>query len=273
MPRSIWRGSISFGLVTIPVSVFAAENPRELSFHLIDRRDSAPVHNLRVNATTGEEVPWDEIVKGYEYEQGRWVTLSDDDFRAANVEATQTIDILGAVCRDEIPSEYYDKPYYLAPEKAGRKAYALLREVLARTKRVAVAKVVIRTRQRLALLVPEGDALLLELMRYPYELRGTEGLELPSSDLPALGVTDAELAMAQELVRAMETEWDPSDPVYADSYRDDLLALIRRKADGAAVAAPPVEPAAAEAEGAEVVDIMSLLKSSIESRRAGGAGA
>jgi DNA end-binding protein Ku len=272
MPRSIWRGSLSFGLVTIPVLLFAAENPRELSFHLLDRRDSAPVHNLRVNASTGEEVPWGDVVKGYEYEQGRWVILSDEDFRAANVEATQTIDILGAVCREDIPAEYYDKPYYLAPEKPGRKAYALLREVLKRARRVAVAKVVIRTRQHLALLVPEGDAILLEVMRYPYELRGTEGLELPPSDLAAIGVTEAELAMAEDLVRAMETDWDPSDPAYADSYRDDLLALIARKATGTEIPEVPEVPAEGSTAG-EVVDIMALLKSSIEHRRAGGAGA
>ena len=154
-------------------------------------------------------MPWDEIVKGFEYEEGRWVTLTDDDFRAANVEATQTIDILGAVCREDVPVEYFDKPYYLEPSKAGRKAYALLRETLRSAGRVAVAKVVIRTRQHLALLVPEGDALLLELVRYPYELRGTAELDLPESDLAALGVTDAELAMAEQLVEAMEADVGP----------------------------------------------------------------
>ncbi len=265
MARSIWKGSISFGLVTIPVSVFSAEKTKELSFHLLDSRDLSPIHNQRVNAATGEEVAWDDIVKGYEYEEGRWVTLTDEDFRAANVEATQTIDILGAVCREAIPVEYYDKPYYLEPSKAGRKAYALLREVLHRAERVAVAKVVIRTRQRLALLVPEGDALLLEIVRYPYELRGTEELDLPGEDLEALGVTDAELSMARQLVSTMETEWTPGDEAYADTYRDDVLALIGRKAGGVAIEAPPppVEP-----EGADVVDIMSLLKRSLESQAA-----
>jgi len=265
MARSIWRGSISFGLVTIPVSIFPAENRRELSFHMLDGRDMSPVHNRRVNAATGEEVPWDEIVKGYEYEEGRWVTVTDDDFRAANVEATQTIDILGAVCRDDIPVEYYDKPYYLEPSKPGKKAYALLREALRKAARVGVVKVVIRTRQHLGLLVPEDDAILLELVRYPYELRGTSELELPGTDLEAIGVTDAELNMAGQLVAAMETDWDPSDEAYADTYRDDLLALIRRKAGGEHIEAPP-EPVAPE--GAEIVDIMSLLKASLESQAA-----
>jgi len=266
MPNAIWRGAISFGLVTIPVSVFSAENRKELSFHMLDRRDQAPVRNQRVNSETGEEVPWDEIVKGYEYEEGRWVTLSDDDFRAANVKATQTIDILGAVCREEVPVEYFSKPYYLSPDKAGRKAYALLREALRGDGRVAVAKIVIRTRQHLALLVPEGDALLLELVRYPYELRSTHDLDLPESDVAALGVTDAELAMARQLVAAMEATWDPADEAYRDTYRDDLLALIKQKAEGVEPSPPP--PPAEKPEG-EVIDIMALLKQSIEDRSAG----
>ena len=266
MPNAIWRGAISFGLVTIPVSVFSAENRKELSFHMLDRRDQAPVRNQRVNSETGEEVPWDEIVKGYEYEEGRWVTLSDDDFRAANVKATQTIDILGAVCREEVPVEYFSKPYYLSPDKAGRKAYALLREALRADGRVAVAKIVIRTRQHLALLVPEGDALLLELVRYPYELRSTHDLDLPESDVAALGVTDAELAMARQLVAAMEATWDPADEAYRDTYRDDLLALIKQKAEG--VEPSPLPPPAEKPEG-EVIDIMALLKQSIEDRSAG----
>lgn len=270
MPNAIWRGSISFGLVTIPVSIQSAENRRDLSFHLLDRRDLSPIHNLRVNEQTGEEVPWDEVVKGYEFEEGRWITLTDDDFRAANVEATQTIDILGAVCREDVPIEYFNKPYYLVPDKPGRKAYALLRESLRAAGRVAVGRVVIRTRQHLALLVPEGDAVLLELVRYPYELRGTEALDLPGSNLETLGVTEAEMAMARQLVAAMEADWDPSADAYRDTYREDLLALIRKRASGEPVEAapPPPEPAP---EG-EVIDIVSLLKASLEARAAEGGG-
>jgi DNA end-binding protein Ku len=266
MPNAIWRGAISFGLVTIPVDVVSGENRKELAFHMLDRRDLAPIHNQRVNTETGEEVPWDEIVKGFEYEEGRWVTLTDDDFRAANVKATQTIDILGAVCREDVPTEYFSKPYYLSPDKAGRKAYALLREALRSAGRVAVAKIVIRTRQHLALLVPEADALVLELVRYPYELRGTAALELPETDVSAIGVTDAELTMAKQLVGSMETEWDPEDDAYRDTYREDLLGLIKQKAAGVEPEAPP--PPAEEPEG-EVVDIMALLKRSIEERSAG----
>ncbi len=265
MPRAIWKGSISFGLVTIPVGIFSAEERAEkLSFHMLDKRDMAPVQNERVNSSTGKPVEWDDVVKGYEVEEGNWVTVSDEDFRAANVEATQTIDILGAVCYEDIPVEFYDKPYYLEPSKAGKKAYALLREALRKSGRVGVIKVVIRTRQHLGLLVPEGDALLLELVRYPYELRGTEELDLPGDDMKALGVTDAELKMAGQLVQSMEKDWDPNDEAYADTYHDDLLALIKRKATGGEIEEAP-EPE--EPKGAEVIDIMSLLKQSLEEKK------
>jgi DNA end-binding protein Ku len=261
MPHAIWRGSISFGLVTIPVTVLPAEQPRELAFHLLDSRDMAQVHNKRVNAGTGEEVPWDSIVKGYEIEAGRWVVVTDDDLRAANVEATQTIDVLAAVCADEIHPEYYDRPYYLAPEKAGRKAYALLRETLARAKRIALAKVVIRTRQHLAVIVPEGEVLLLELLRYPYELRGTSALDLPGADLKEAGVTEAEVALAEQLIAAISGPFDPDAPELRDTYRDDLLALITRKAEGGEAAAAAL---VSEAPVAEVVDIVALLKRSLD---------
>ena len=265
MPRAIWKGSISFGLVAIPVNLYTAENREEkLSFHMLDKRDMAPIRNERVNAATGDPVEWEDIVKGYEYEDGRWVTLTDEDFRAANVEATQTIDILGAVCREDVPVEYFEKPYYLEPSKAGKKAYALLREALRSAGRAAVVKVIIRTRQRLGLLVPESDALVLELVRYPYELRSSDDLEVPGSDLEALGVTDPELKMARQLVEAMETDWNPADEAYADTYHDDLLALIKRKAGGETVEAPPQ---AEQPVAAQVIDIMDLLKKSLDEKK------
>ena len=266
MPRAIWKGSISFGLVTIPVSVMPAEEPRELAFHLLDGRDMAAVHNRRVNAVTGDEVDWENVVKGFELEEGRWVVVTDDDLRAANVEATQTIDVLAAVCADEIHPEYYDKPYYLVPEKTGRKAYALLRETLRRAKRAALAKVVIRTRQHLAAIVPDGDVLLLCVLRYPYDLRGTGELDLPASDLGESGVTEAEIGLAEQLVAAIAKPFEPEAPEYRDTYRDDLLALIRAKAEGGHVSAPAPE---APSPAGEVVDIVALLKKSLdEAKRA-----
>lgn len=261
MPHAIWKGSISFGLVTVPVSLFAAEEPHELAFHLLDDRDMSQVHNRRVSGSTGEEVPWEHVAKGFEVEEGRWVLVTDDDIRAANVEATQTIDVLAAVCASDIDPTYFDKPYYLVPERPGRKAYALLRETLAQAKRVALSKIVIRTRQHLAAIVPEGDALVLELLRYPYELRGTAELDLPGADLADAGVTDAELALARQLVDTIAKPFDPRADEYRDTYRDDLLALIRRKAEGGEVTAVAE---VARPEGAKVVDIVALLKRSLD---------
>jgi DNA end-binding protein Ku len=269
MPHAIWNGSISFGLVTIPVSLMPAEDrSAQLSFRLLDGRDLSPVRQKRVNESTGEEVAWDEIVKGYQLPDNRWVVLAEEDFRAANVEATQTIDILAAVCADEIDATYYATPYHLVPAKNGRKAYALLREALASAERVALAKIVIRTRQHLAAIVPQGELLLLEILRYPYELRPAEGLDVPSADLAAVGATEAELAMATELVKTISTSFEPGADVYRDTYRDDLLALIEAKAEGGETVAP--QPPAA-AEPAEVVDIMVLLKRSLDQAKQVGA--
>jgi DNA end-binding protein Ku len=269
MPRAIWRGTISFGLVTIPVSLMAAEQPRELALHLLDDRDLAPVHNRRVNANTGDEVAWEHVAKGFEFNPGRYVLVTDDDLRAANVESTQTIDVLAAVCADEIHTQLFATPYYLEPEKAGRKAFLLLREALKSAKRVALAKIVIRTRQHLAALVPDGDLLLLEVLRYPYELRSTDDLDLPPSGEDAIaeaGVTQAELDLAAQLVLTISKPFDASAPEYRDTYHDDLLALIERKAAGEHPAATPM---AAPSPGGEVVDIVELLKRSLdEAKRA-----
>lgn len=262
MPHAIWKGSISFGLVTVPVTLYPAEDRgAQLSFHMLDSRDLSPIKQRRVNENTGKEVAWDDIVKGYELEDGRWVVLNDDDFTAANVEATQTIDIISAVCADEIGDEYFDKPYYLEPTKPGRKAYALLREALQEAGRVALARIVIRTRQHLAALVPHGEVIMLELLRYPYELRSTDSLELPSADLDAIGVTAGELDMAKQLLSTIERPFDPKDEAYRDTYHDDLLALIDRKAQGETVV--PMHPQAEQPSG-EVVDIVDLLKRSLD---------
>lgn len=262
MARAIWKGTISFGLVTIPVGLFSAVAPRELAFHLLDSQDMSPVRQKRVSETTGEEVPWERVVKGFQLDDGTWVTLTDEDFAQANVKATRTIDVLGAVCVRDVDPEYYDTPYVLAPETAGMKAYALLREALRNADRVAIAQIVIRSRQRLCAIMPHGDALELEVLRYPYELRGTEGLELPGSDLKVLGVTVAETNLAEQLVSTIESDWNPEQ--YKDTYHDDLLALIQRKAQGETIT-PTTEP---EQPMAEVVDIMELLKQSLEQARA-----
>lgn len=273
MPHAIWKGSISFGLVTIPVTLYPAEERRDLTFRMLDGRDMTPVKQRRINERTGEEVPWDDIAKGFELEEGRFIIVTEEDFRAADVEATQTIDVIAAVCADEIDPAYFDKPYYLEPSRAGRKAYALLRETLARADRVALSKVVIRTRQHLAALIPDGPLLMLEILRYPHELRSTDALDLPAEDVTEAGVTDDELAIATQLIETISRPFDPSAEEYRDTYRDALLELIERKAEGDEVAEAGVGTAGADSEdaedeGAEVVDIASLLKASLEAARA-----
>ncbi len=263
MPRALWKGVISFGLVTIPVSLVAAEDrAAEVSFHNLDSKTMSRVRQKRVAEASGEEVPFDDIVKGYEYAKGNYVVLEPEEIEAANPKATHTIDIVAAVCRACIDPPYFNKPYYVVPDATGRKPYALLREVLRRNERIAVAHVVIRTRQYLAALIPAGDALVLDLLRYADELRAPEDLGLPSADLGEIGVTDKELALAEQLVDAIVEDWDPAQ--YTDTYRNDLLDLIKRKVEegGRTITEMPGKESA-PAIG-EVVDIMELLKRSVE---------
>lgn len=273
MARALWKGSISFGLVNIPVGLYSAEQRDEgLSFAQLDRRSMSPIGYRRYNKKTGDEVPWEEIVRGYEYESGRYVVLSDEDFKRANPKASRTVEILDFVDAEEIEPLYFDKPYYLAPPSTGAtaKGYALLRETLRRTGKVGVARVVIRTREYLAAVIARGPMLVLEVLRYPYELRSAEDLEVPGEDLEELGVSDKELKMAEMLVEQMVEEWQPDK--YKDRYRDDLLARIQEKIAAGETEVVTGEAAEEEVEaGADVVDIMSLLKRSVE--RAGKARA
>lgn len=266
MARAIWKGNISFGLVQIPVGLYAADKAKELKMTMLDRRNLAPVGYERVNKVSGDPVPWDEIVKGYEYDKGEYVVLGEEDFRRANVEATQTVDILAFVEKDAIEPLYFDKPYYLAPaNKKAAKPYALLRETLRRTDRVGVAKVVIRTRQHLAAVLVRGKVLVLELIRFADEVRDAEEeLELPTDNLKSLGVTASELTMAEQLVKTLEDEWDPTK--YRDDYREDLLALIREKvkAGETDVVTEPSEEEEAAVRSRGDVDLMALLKKSVQ---------
>ena len=260
MPRVLWKGAISFGLVHIPVGLYSAEKRNNLDFTLLDRRDFAPVGYRRVNKTTGEEVKWDQIVKGYEYEEGSYVALGEEDFRRANVEATQTVDILAFVDGKDVPPIYYDTPYYLAPGKRGEKGYALLRETLKRSGKVAIANVVIRTRQYVAVLIPVGPMLLLNTLRYADEIRPIAEFELPE-DTKA---SPREVEMALRLVKEMSEKWDPAK--YRDTYRDDILARVEKKikAGETRQVAEPGEPESAEPRSAEVIDLMALLKRSVQ---------
>lgn len=259
MPRSIWKGSITFGLVNIPVGLYAAESRHELELHLLDKRDKSPVRYKRVSEKSGKEVPWADVVRGYEYEDGRYVVLSDEDLKRANPVATQTIDITDFVDAAEISPVYFDKPYYLAPERKGTKSYALLREALGRSGKVGIATVVIRTRQYLAAVVPQDDVLVLELLRYAHELRDAEDLEIPHG---RAGVNERELALAERLIEGMVGEWEPEK--YTDTYEKDVMKMIERRVAKGETAA--IEKAAPKppAEGGKVVDLMMLLKRSVE---------
>jgi len=263
MARAIWKGSISFGLVSIPVGLFSAETRDEISFRQLDKRNLSPVGYKKYNKQTGKEVELDDIVKGYEYEDDRYVLISDEDLKRANPEKTQTVDITDFVDLADIDPEYFDKPYYLAPLKKNAKAYALLREALKRSGKVGIAKVVIRTREYLAAVVPHDDVMTLEILRYPHEIRGTDDLELPGDDLEKMGVTDREVKMAEMLIDGMTAEWDPSK--YHDTYRDDLMALIHQKIESGQTEVLDESPAPeVDAEPKGVIDIMSLLKKSVE---------
>lgn len=263
MARSIWKGSITFGLVNIPVGLYSAEKREEtVSFHLLDRRNMARVKYKRVNEETGREVPWDETVRGYEIEGGKHVVLSDEDLQRAAPEKTQTVDILDFVDAEEISPLFFDKPYYLGPEKKGAKSYALLRETLRRTNKVGIAKVVIRTKQYLAAVLVEEQAIVLNVLRFAHELRDPKELDLPSGKE---GVSERELDMAERLVEGMVSDWDPEK--YRDDYYKDLKTLIKDRVEAGELEESPEAPPAPKPErGGQVVDLMALLKRSVEDK-------
>lgn len=257
MARPLWKGAISFGLVTIPVGVYSATRRDELRFRQLDRRDNSPIREKRVNEETGVEVPWEDIVKGYEYEDGSFVVLDQDDFTKANVKATETIDIVQAVPRDAIPAEYFERPLYVVPAKGGVKPYHILRETLRRTGRVAVAMIVMRGRQHLAALIPGEKVLTLELLRFAHEIKAVSELEA-DEELEAPDVNDKELQLAEQLVAVLDEPWAPEE--YRDEYREDLLELIEQKAK---TGRAPVKRGGARPRGGEVIDMMELLKKSV----------
>ena len=262
MPRAIWKGSISFGLVNIPVALYSAEKSDELSFNQLDKRDLSPVGYKRINKKTEKEVPWDQIVRGYEYEDGNYVVLTDQDLKRANVDATQTVEIVEFVDAAQIPPLYFDRPYYLEPTKAGRRAYALLRRTLRKTGMVGIARVVIRTRQHMAALLERDGVLVLDLLRWAHELREPKDLEVPDDDFEKSSLSGKEEEMAVKLVRGMAEKWNPRK--FKDTYAEDVLKLIEKKvASGKTTVVDEREPVPAKSGGV-VVDLMPLLKKSLE---------
>jgi DNA end-binding protein Ku len=271
MARAIWTGTIGFGLVQIPVSLHGAEERDELDLKMLDRRDFSPIGYERINKKTGKPVAWEDIVKGYESDDGEYVVLTNADFEQANVDATHRVDILDFVDFSAIDPRYIDRPYFLVPQKAGRKAYAVLRETLRRTGKAGIGKVVIRTRQHLAAVVAADNALLLILLRFADELRDAKELDLPERNLQKLGITSKELGMAEQLVEGMVEEFKPDK--YEDEYKRDLMKLIHKKARAGEVNRIPegAEGKPRRPSGAKIIDLAGLLASSL--RQGGRASA
>ena len=255
--RGIWSGSISFGLLQIPVRLYAAESrDEEIHFRQLDKDDLAPVKYERVSSTTGKPVAWKDIVKGYEYEPDRFVVIEPHEIKEASAKATQTLEIQDFVRGDEISSLFFETPYYVVPEKRSAKAYVLLREALKQKGAVAVATFVLRTKEHLAALMPVGDAIVLEVLRYGHELRDPKEIPLAKKDAP---IGDRELAMAEQLIDGMMTTWEPSK--YKDRYHSVVLKMIAEKAKTGSInhrdRTPKAQPAT------DVVDLLDLLKQSV----------
>jgi len=269
-PRVLWKGAISFGLVHIPVALYSATTDHGIDFDWLDKRTMDPVGYKRINKKTGKEIAREQIVKGIEYEDGEYVVLSDKEIAAAYPKTTQTIEIETFVPANGIPFVYLERPYYVAPINRGAKVYALLRETLQRSERVGVARVVIQTKQHLAVLVPVGPGLVLNLLRWGADIRPWTDLPLPSEDAKKAGLSERELKMAKQLVDDMSADWDPNE--FKDEFKDEILRLVDKKVKAGqteTVTQPePEESQSSEGRGAKIIDLTELLQRSL--RKGGG---
>jgi DNA end-binding protein Ku len=263
MARPVWKGNISFGLVNVPVELYPAEVRADISFHLVDSQNAARIRYERVNAETGEEVPWDRIVKGYEYSDGSYVLLSDQELERASVEMTKTIEIEQFVEARTIDVRHFERPYLIVPGKGGTKGYVLLREAAARQQMAGVATIVIRARQHLAALLVQDDALILELLRYPQELRDLSEYDIPGGDLRKHKVTQKEVDLAVQLIEGMTDEWRPDQ--YHDEYRDVLMKLIEKKIKSGKTEVIEDVDEEEPAEEPKTINFMDVLKQSVAS--------
>jgi DNA end-binding protein Ku len=260
MARAIWKGAISFGLVHIPVVLVSATSSHGVDFSWLDSRSMDPVGYKRVNKVTGKEVTSANIVKGVEYEKGRYVVLSEEEIRSAHPKSTQTIDIFAFVDSEQIPLQHIDTPYFLAPDKRGGKVYALLRETLSNTSKVALAQVVLHTRQHLAALMPLESALVLVMLRWPAEVRSLDELAL-GSDVTKPDLAKGELDMAKRLVEDMSADWQPDE--YRDSFEDKIMQLVDQKAREGKIETVEADTGEEERRTADVIDLTELLKRSL----------
>ena len=257
MAHAIWSGAINFGLVTIPVKLQTAIRTNDLRFNFLHKKDEGRINNVRRCSLDGEDVTYDDIVRGYEYEKGHYVILSDDDLKSVNPEATQSVDIVQFVELSEINPMYFDKPYYLEPDKRGRHAYALLREALKTSGKVGIAKVVISSREHLAALKPNGDALVLELMHFADEIVDQSSLEFPASEAPH----ENEMKVAKMLIDTMTEPFDAEQ--FKDTYREQVLAMIEARAAGKQTEAAPTKAPRRD----NVVNLMDVLQKSLEASK------
>jgi DNA end-binding protein Ku len=251
--RAIWKGTISFGLVNIPISLYPATRREDLSFRLLRASDLSRVNYKRVAEADGKEVTWENIVKGYEFKKDQFVPLTDEDFKRVDIEATQTVDILNFVKLEEVNPLLFYKPYYMESGKGGDKAYVLLRDALMDSGKIAITKVVIKTRQHLAAIKPQEKGLMLELMHFPGEIMDVSDFKVPEPR----PVTKPEMKMALQLIESMSTKWDPSE--YKDEYREALEAMIEKKLENGGKMAPVPKKKAAT----NVIDLASVLQRSI----------
>ena len=268
MARPIWTGTLSFGLLNVPVSLMSGERSVDLHFRMLDSRSNTPVRYERVNAETGEEVPWKEIVKAFEYEKGNYVVLEPEDIKSAASEGREAVEVEAFVDAESIGPEYFEKPYVLVPGKKAEKGYVLFRETLKRTGKIGIARVVIRTREYLSAVMPKGDALMLMLLRYPQELVDTDDYKIPAGAASKYRISAKEMQMAEQLIDSMSGDWKPDD--YRDEFRDRLRKVIekRLKSKGAVIT-PTAEDETDTPENAatNVVDFMALLQKSLASKK------
>ena len=266
MARPIWTGTLSFGLLNVPVSLMTGERRVDLHFRMLDARNNKPIRYERVNAESGDEVPWKEIVKAFEYEKGSYVVLEPEDIKSAAAERREAIDIEAFVSAEAIGPQFYEKPYFLVPGKKAEKGYVLLRETLRKTKRVGIGRVVIRTREYLCAVMPQEEALLMLLLRYPQELVTADSYSFPGEDATAYRITSAELGMAEQLIQSMSGEWKPGD--YKDDFRERLTKVIEKRMKSKGVVKSIASDTQLPADAAtNVVDFVSLLQQSLATKK------
>lgn len=263
MARPVWSGTLSFGLLNIPVALMSGERRTDISFRMLDARNNAPIRYERVNAETGEEVPWKDIVKAFEYDKGSYVVLEPEDIKSAAPESHDAIEVEGFVEANAIGPQYFEKPYVLVPAKKAEKGYVLLREALAQTGKIGIARVVIRTRESLCAVMPQGNALLLLMMRYPQELVDINEYNIPEGARGDYRINAKELEFSEQLIETMSTTWKPDE--FQDEFRERLQKVIKdRMAAHGVVKREEDEHEAAEGTATNVVDFMSLLQQSID---------